>query len=187
MPVKYKHSNTYSIYFCTFTCYNWIPLFDITNSYETVYNWFTILKAEKNIETVGYVIMPNHVHCILHFPDEHFNLNKLLSNGKRFMAYEIVDRLQQLNRKDILAILKSALTEREKRKGQLHKVFKDSFDAKAIFSERFLLQKLQYIHYNPVSGKWNLEKHYTLYEHSSASFYEDGTIRHFTPKNFADL
>ena len=30
---------------------------------------------------------------------------------------------------------------KEKKKKQLHKVFKDSFDAKAIFSEKFLLQK----------------------------------------------
>ena len=162
-------------------------LFDITHSYDTVYNWFNILKEQMNIETIGYVIMPNHVHCILYFPDENFDLNKLLSNGKRFIAYEIVSRLQQQNQKDILATLQSALTEREKRKGQLHKVFKNSFDAKAIFSERFLLQKLQYIHNNPVSGKWNLAKDYTQYEHSSASFYEDGTIQHFEPKNFADL
>jgi hypothetical protein len=69
----------------------------------------------------------------------------------------------------------------------LHKVFKNSFDAKAIFSERFLFQKLQYIHNNPVSGKWNLAEDYTLYEHSSASFYEDGTIQHFKTKNFGDL
>jgi REP element-mobilizing transposase RayT len=162
-------------------------LFDITNSYDTVYNWFGILKTQKNIETIGYVIMPNHVHCILYFPDENFDLNMLLSNGKRFMAYEIVNRLQQQDQKDILATLQNALTEREKRKGQLHKVFKNSFDAKAIFSERFLLQKLQYIHNNPVSGKWNLAEDYTLYEHSSASFYEDGTIQHFKPKNFAYL
>ncbi len=34
----------------------------------------------------------------------------------------------------------------------------DSFDAKPIFSEKFLLQKLNYIHYNPVKGKWRLAK-----------------------------
>jgi len=88
-------------------------LFDITDSYDTVYNWFGILKTQKNIETIGYVIMPNHVHCILYFPDENFDLNMLLSNGKRFMAYEIVNRLQQQDQKDILATLQNALTERE--------------------------------------------------------------------------
>ena len=78
MSVKYKHSNVYSMYFCTFTCYEWMHLFELANSYDIVYNWFNILKQEK-IEVIGYVIMPNHMHCILYFPEADFNLNKILS------------------------------------------------------------------------------------------------------------
>jgi putative transposase len=55
-------------------------LFELTNSYGLVYNWFNILKEDK-IEIVGYVIMPNHVHSILYFPEAGFNLNKILPNG----------------------------------------------------------------------------------------------------------
>ncbi len=83
--------------------------------------------------------------------------------------------------------MQDALTEREKKKKQLHKVFKDSFDAKAIFSEKFLIQKLNYIHHNPVSGKWNLSADFVSYDHSSASFYEDGVIKHFKPKHYKSL
>ena len=83
MAVKYKHSDIYSMYFCTFTCYEWMHLFGLTNSYDLVYSWFDILKKDK-IEVVRYVIMPNHVHCILYFPEAGFNLNKILSNGKRY-------------------------------------------------------------------------------------------------------
>ncbi len=78
------------------------------------------------------------------------------------------------------------LKEKESKK-QLHKVFKDSFDGKPIFSEKFLLQKLNYIHYNPVSGKWILSNDFVSYEHSSASFYEGGIARHFIPKYYKDL
>jgi len=186
MSVKYKHSDVYSMYFCTFTCFDWMHLFELTNSYDLVYNWFNILKEDK-IEIVGYVIMPNHVHSILYFPEAGFNLNKILSNGKRFMAYELINRLKKANDNNTLAILRNALTEREKKKKQLHKVFKDSFDAKPIFSEKFLLQKLNYIHYNPVKGKWRLAKDFVSYEHSSASFYEEGIIMHFMPRNYKDL
>ncbi len=160
-----------------------MALFEQTKSYDLVYNWFHILRDYK-IDTIAYVIMPNHVHCILYFPDAGFNLNKLLSNGKRFMAYKIVDRLKFANEITTLQILQDALTEREKKKKQLHRVFKDSFDAKAIFSEKFLIQKLNYIHHNPVSGKWNLTADFVSYEHSSASFYEEGTIKHFEPKHY---
>jgi hypothetical protein len=131
--------------------------------------------------------MPNHVHCILYFSDAGFNLNKVLSNGKRFMAYEIINRLERANDIHTLNILQNALTERERKKKQLHKVFKDSFDAKPIFSEKFLFQKLNYIHQNPVSGKWQLAKDFVSYEHCSASFYEEGIIRYFKPMHFNDL
>lgn len=186
MPVKYKHSDAYSTYFCTFTCFNWLPLIEITNSYDQVYNWFNILK-QQNADVIAYVIMPNHLHCILHFKEPGFDLNKIIGNAKRFMAYEIVNRLKEKNDTALLGLLTEAVTEREKKKGQLHKVFKDSFDAKAIFSDKFLMQKLDYIHHNPVSGKWQLVADFVAYEHSSASFYEDGIAKHFTPVHYMDL
>ena len=163
-----------------------MPLIEITNSYDLVYNWFDLLRKD-NIETVAYVIMPNHLHCILYFPETNFDLNKIIGNAKRFMAYQIINRLEQKRNFDILHILEAAVTAREKMKGQLHKVFKDSFDAKAIFSEKFLFQKLNYIHHNPVSGKWNLAKDFVVYEHSSASFYEENIVKHFLPKHFRDI
>ena len=56
MSVKYKHADIYSMYFCTFTCFNWLPLFETTKSYDQVYNWFNILKRER-VFIVAYVII----------------------------------------------------------------------------------------------------------------------------------
>ena len=187
MAIKLKHSNTFSTYFITFTCAEWMPLFEITNSYDLVYNWFAVLKKKYNADVVAYVIMPNHLHTILHFHDENFNLNNIISNGKRFMAYEIVNRLEASGNNEVSGKLNSLLTEREKKKGQLHKVFKDSFDAKPIIAQHFLLQKINYIHNNPVSSKWQLAKDFVEYEHSSASFYEIQMVRHFKPLHYLEL
>jgi hypothetical protein len=46
---------------------------------------------------------------------------------------------------------------------------------------------MDYIHRNPVSGKWSLVKDFTTYEHSSASFYELEIIKHFEPKQYKDI
>lgn len=148
-----------------------------------VYKWFDYLK-ELGYATTAYVIMPNHVHTIHYFPEPGFNLNKIIGNAKRFIAYEIVKRLTLANEHDILNYLASAVTDREKKKGQLHKVFADSFDAKGIYNERFFNQKLQYIHRNPVNGKWKLVNDYADYEHSSASFYETGLIKKYEPFDY---
>ncbi len=187
MAIKLKHSDTYSTYFITFTCIEWISLFEISNGYDLVYNWFFVLKKEYNADVVAYVIMPNHLHVILYFHNESFNLNTIIANGKRFMAYEIVNRLGIGENKAMVNHLRSLVTVREKKKGQLHKVFKDSFDANPIYSQKFLIQKINYIHNNPVSGKWMLAKNFVEYEHSSASFYEIQLVKHFRPLHFMDL
>ncbi|WP_299587015.1 hypothetical protein [Mucilaginibacter sp.] len=53
------------------------------------------------------------------------------------------------------------------------KVFEPSFDAKPVYTLPFLHQKLDYIHHNPVNGKWSLCAEFTDYPHSSAAFYHD--------------
>src|SRR5260221_2939686 len=104
---------------------------------------FDHLKTQKHYST-AFVIMPNHVHIILYFPGAGFNHNKIRSNAKGFMpacrtgrAYEIIKRLQQMQKQDILNYLAAEIPGREKKKGQLHKVFIDSFDAKTIYNEKF--------------------------------------------------
>jgi REP element-mobilizing transposase RayT len=151
-----------------------LPLFETTNSYNLIYNWLKLIREKHEIETFAFVIMPNHVHLLLYIPDEKLNLNALISNGKRFMAYEIIKQLIRLNANGLLNILADGCTVKEKLKGQKHKVFEPSFDAKPIYSSEFWEQKLKYIHPNPVSGKWNLSADSVSYQHSSAEFYIDG-------------
>jgi len=100
------------------------------------------------------------------------------------MVYERIKRLEQANEQDTLNYFAGAITEREKKKGQLHKVFTDSFDAKGIHNEKFFNQKLEYKHRNPVSCKWKLVIDYTDYEHRSASFYETGEIKNYEPFDY---
>jgi len=58
---------------------------------------FDYLKNTSQIKVTAYVIMPNHVHAILFFPTTNYNLNSMISNAKRFSAYEIINRLKRLN------------------------------------------------------------------------------------------
>ena len=54
-------------------------------------------------------------------------------------------------------------------------------------TQAFLLQKINYIHNNPVSGKWMLAKDFVAYEHSSASFYEIQLTRCWQPLHYIDV
>jgi hypothetical protein len=79
------------------------------------------------------------------------------------------------------------LTERDIKKGQKHRVFEESFDAKPIYHRQFFLQKINYIHLNCVRGKWNLVEHWEDYEYSSSKFYVKNKIDGFVPVHYEEL
>ena len=97
MAVRTPIDNIEGTYFITFTCQHWLPLFEITNSYDTVYKFFDHLKTKRHY-IMGYVVMPNHLHALIDFGVSEKNINTMVSNGKRFIAYEIVKRLQEQNK-----------------------------------------------------------------------------------------
>ena len=146
MAIRTRHQTTENTWFITFTCFNWLPLFDVTNSYHLVYKWLKLIDQKYQVKTNGFVIMPNHVHLLLYLTQPDVDLNILISNAKRFMAYELIERLKDKKRYDLLEILSSSCTEKERAKGQLHKGFKPSFDAKPVYTLEFLYQKLDYIY-----------------------------------------
>ena len=110
-----------------------------------------------------------------------------MSNDKRFMAYEIIKRLKEKKQHNILLQLKEGLIERDIKKGQKHKVFEDSFNAKPIYHRDFLIQKINYIHLNCVRGKWKLAEYWEDYEFSSAPFYIKKKQNLFAPVHFEEL
>ena len=173
-------------YFCTITCYRWLPLFSESNCYDSVYRWFEHLKND-GCYVVAYVIMPNHLHVLLHLVHKGTSLSHLVGPGKRFMAYDIVNALERLKKHDLLTIMKNGVQAKEKMKGKKHQVFRLSFDSRECDTEKMMLQKLYYIHQNPVRGKWLLVDDFADYEHSSACFYELNKPARFPVTHYADL
>lgn len=173
MSVKEQIPDLYGTYFITITCYKWLHLFDIAKSYGTVYNWFDYLKKNGHFIN-GYVIMPNHLHALISFTNTGKNINTIIGNGKRFMAYDLVEKLGNTNNEIILKQLSDAVSVLNKKRGKLHEVFESSFDIKECYTEKFITQKLDYTHWNPCVGKWNLADCPEKYVHSSAGYYGTG-------------
>jgi REP element-mobilizing transposase RayT len=161
------------IYFITFTCYKWLHLIGKTNAYDIVYHFLSHLN-QKGHQVVGYTIMPNHVHLLLFFAGDTKSLNTVIGNLKRFIGYEIIKHLQAQNDKETLAILAQGVEDAERKRGKLHQLWQGSFDVKECRTEKFILQKLNYMHQNPCVERWGLCKNTYDYVHSSAAFYEKG-------------
>lgn len=175
MAVRKQRSKGNAVYFCTFTCYRWHALIEACQAYDAVYKWMHIATA-KGFRFMGYVIMPNHAHFLVHVP-EGADVNTMLGNGKRFIAYEIVARLEADHRHDLLGQLREGVRPSDAVRGQKHRVFETSTDIKECFDGKMILQKLQYMHANPVSKRWKLVDDAVTYAHSSFAFYVHGDAR----------
>jgi len=115
-----------------------------------------------------FVIMPNHIHLLLYVSDKSPELSKVIQNAKRFLAYQIVDFLEEDNKKDLLNLF---AMNANRKTGARHKVFEDGYDFLVIQSQKLFLEKLNYIHYNPCQEKWGLVDAPEDYKYSSASNY----------------
>lgn len=173
------------IYFITFTCFRWINLIQRTESYDLFYDWFGLLHI-KNHPILGYVIMPNHAHLLLYYSGGQ-KLNTIIGNGKRFMAYKIADRLNEKKDYKLLYLLGNAVRKDDKLNGKKHEIWIPGFDSKPCRTEPFILQKLNYIHFNPCCGKWKLANRPTEYIHSSAAFYDLGRLTCPHLKDYRDF
>jgi len=185
MPVRKSITETEGVYFITFTCTNWLPLFKICNAYHAVYKWFDHL-IEQGHYIIGYVIMPSHVHAIIAFTNTGKSINTIVSNGKRFLAYDLVKRLKEMNSNLILNELNNDLNNTEKKEGKIPGVFETSFDWKECRTEKFIQQKLNYIHWNPCKGNKLVELP-EQYIHSSAKFYITGEQGIYAVTSFMEL
>jgi len=66
----------------------------VTDGYKFVYKWFDVL-VEHGHYIIGYVIMPDHFHAIIAFHNTRKTINRIIGNGKRFLAYDLVTALKQ--------------------------------------------------------------------------------------------
>jgi REP element-mobilizing transposase RayT len=163
-----------------------MPLIEKVNGYDIIYSWFDILKTSGHFIN-GFVIMPNHVHALISFTKTNRSINTIIGNEKRFMAYEVINRLRQNNEIELLSLLARNVEAFRRLKNKKHDVWKLSFDWKECNSTLFIDQKLNYIHNNPCSGKWDLCTSPIAYEHSSAKFYLAGEQGKYEVTNVSEM
>lgn len=186
MPVKRTIPYTEGIFSITITCTKWLPLIERVNGYDLIYNWFNLLKS-KGHYIVGYVIMPNHMHVMIGFTKTGQSINAIIGNGKRFMAYEIIKRLQANSEHALLNKLHWQVEAARRNDAKQHDVWELSFDWKHCEDEKFITQKLDYFHNNPIKGRWYLCDTPSVYLHSSARFYLTGEQGLFEVTSYAEL
>lgn len=153
------------LYFITATIWGWKPLFLKPEYAEIVLNSLAWLRQEKRMSLYAFALMSTHLHTTVLPRDR--SIGELLQNFGSFTAHKILRTLKDNNEKELLAFFHSQrLDNREE-----HGIWQD-IQAKNIDSEKFLAQKMEYIHQNPVAKDSDASQDRAAYLYSSACFYD---------------
>jgi len=184
---------TYSV---TVTTMSWKNIFIKQKYLDCIINSFRFHQDNKAVYTVGYCIMPSHLHWIIKLNDDYKNISIILGAFKSFIAHKILNILKAedngkyivlhpiLTKNPNLVIEKpSVLLEYFTELAHIdsdqdHRFWQRNSDIKLIVTYSFLQQKLEYIHQNPVRDNWKIVNNPSEYPYSSARYYEEGSDWH---------
>ena len=131
-------------YFITCTIANWLPVFTRPESVQIILDSWNCLKSQAGFKLFGYVILENHLHLIAQAPD----LSDVIKNFKSFTAHEIINLLKKESATILLKQLRAA--KRQYKIESMYQVWEEGYLPKQIQNNGIMLQKLKYIHDNPV-------------------------------------
>ncbi|MBL7030465.1 MAG: transposase [Candidatus Marinimicrobia bacterium] len=149
---------------------------------------FNHYRYVYGVQFYGYVIMPNHIHYIAQFQQEKYGLSDFTRDFKSTVSKKIHDRLalvidessfpiNNIFRENNLKIklpmeLRDFLLDSGKNAEQEIKLWRDDEKPIILETEEMGIQRLNYLHDNPVRKGWvETPEEYT---YSSASFYLSG-------------
>jgi REP element-mobilizing transposase RayT len=154
MPVRPVFDPTY-LYFVTTTAVQRVHLFRRDAIKRIIVDSLNYMRVQQWINLYAFVIMPNHCHFIMPFLEGHI-LSDVMCEFKKYTARQIIRQYQAENNQRALAFLEQTANHIH---GQNYKVWEDGYDARNIFTPKFLEQKLKYIHNNPCQPHWELVEH----------------------------
>ncbi len=158
-----SHQIIGEIYFWTATIHNWHHLMEKDAYKNIVVDSLCHLSEQGKIDVSAFVIMPNHIHLIWRINDP---------NGKESPESALLKYTAHQFKKKLLAETPEALEKYAVNACNKKYAFwqRDSLPIH-LFTKAVAIQKLDYIHNNPLASHWRLAAVASDYYYSSARYY----------------
>jgi len=161
--VRKSHIEKGGICFWTATINKWQRLLERDEYKDVIIDSLQYLSDDGKIDVFAFVIMPTHLHFIWRANEQ---------NGKEspqgsFLKYT-AHKFQKMLRKEGDKLW----TYRVDASNKKYEFWKTDSLAVPLFTKKVAIQKLKYIHRNPLAEHWRLVNDSCDYKYSSARFYE---------------
>jgi REP element-mobilizing transposase RayT len=158
-------------YFITMTVVEWVDIFTRQNHREAIIESLKYCQNNKGLIIYAYVIMSNHLHLIIDTKNE-TPIKDIIRDFKKFTSKKIIQQIQnepESRREWLLKLFEYKAEESTKHK--YFKFWQEGNHAIEVYTEKFVWDKINYIHNNPVRA--GLVKNQWDWIYSSASYYQD--------------
>ena len=171
MSEKYKFSDPEGLYFTTTTTIGWIDVFTRPELKHIVVDSLKYCQSEKGLVIHAWCLMPSHLHMIVR--TEQAPLPAIMRDFKKFTSKALIKAIDQQGESRREWMLKLFEEEADSlRRVVNYKVWQDGNHPALLIKRRFTMQRLEYIHNNPVVKEIVTEASDYLY--SSARNYDGG-------------
>ncbi|MEZ4983563.1 MAG: transposase [Saprospiraceae bacterium] len=147
----HKITSQQGLHFLTFTVVGWVDVFTHRAYRDIVIDSLKYCVAEKELNLYAYVIMSNHVHIIASTENKD-GLSAVLRDFKTFTSKKIVKAIQENNQESrrewMLRMFRYYASNNTK--NTEFQFWKQDNHPVELASPEWILQRLQYIHNNPV-------------------------------------
>jgi len=142
-------------YFLTFTVKNWYYILDRHYRWNIIANSLKYFQKNKGLKLYGFVFMINHLHLITFSK----NTIEFVRDFKKFVAREVLKNIRQTEPNALKLFLKKQQvqvgdTEPTANAEPIYEFWNKTNMPELIISEKFFLQKMNYIHENPLKRNY---------------------------------
>lgn len=153
MSTKYKALEIEKAYFLTITTVGWVNVFTRFAQKEVIISSLKHCQINKGLTLFSFCLMHSHLHLFCR-ADGNFTLSEIMRDFKKFTSKKIIETIldePESRRKWILEYFQKSCE--HLKRPQTFKVWQDGYHAEEIFSNKWIKEKINYIHQNPVVEK----------------------------------
>jgi REP element-mobilizing transposase RayT len=171
MAEAYTVRDQQAIHFVTFTIVDWIDVFTRKIYKDICINSLDFCRKNKGLKIYSYVIMSNHIHLIVQA--ENYHLSDIIRDFKKYTSKRIIETIETIaieSRKEWI-LSKFEYNAKKHMQKSKYQVWQRDSHAEELISTKFIEQKKNYIHQNPVRA--GIVQYEYEYLYSSARNYAE--------------
>ena len=170
MSRKYRFHNPTAAYFISFATVEWVDLFTREEYFKVLTDCVRFCRKNNGMELFAYCFMPNHFHML--FRSKNDDPSGLIREFKGYTSKQLIKLIKENpndeRRDQLLEIFARAAAKRSSVKH--YQVWQHNNQPIEVYSTKFIKQKVNYIHMNPLDAglvrsawdwKYNSIRNYT--------------------------